>query len=443
MSAAAARPVALHAAVGAGLAALCALAPADLPPALAVLAAITLPAALLLAGRSDDAEGRALLMLFLAAVAVRTVVAIFAAYAVGRGFFSVDDHRYGLLGWELARHWAGEGPFPAELYGRRAYYAWNALIYTVVGHVPLAPALANAAFGGLTVVVVHAIARDLAGPRAGLLAALLAGFWPSLVLWSSLNLKDTAAVLAILVLLRGAQRLQTALTPAGLLLLAGGLAVLASLRGYLALVALTAVGLAWLVSRLRALPVPLGAVLVVVLALGPVFLLPSVAPIEELADEASFESLDEVRRKLAFGGSAYRSDADLSTPRSALRFLPVGLAYFLLAPAPWQLWNARQLLTLPEMLAWYALLPLVVRGISHALRRRFVEVLPLAAFVALATLSYALVEGNLGTAYRHRAQVLVLYLLFAAVGIAARRPARAPAPAAALPAAPCIREALA
>ena len=44
----------------------------------------------------------------------------------------------------------------------------------------------------------------------------------------------------------------------------------------------------------------------------------------------------------------------------------------------------------------------------------------MATFALLATLSYALVESNLGTAYRHRAQVLVLYLVFAAVGIATR-----------------------
>jgi hypothetical protein len=54
-------------------------------------------------------------------------------------------------------------------------------------------------------------------------------------------------------------------------------------------------------------------------------------------------------------------------------------------------------------------------------------------FALFATVSYALVESNLGTAYRHRAQVLIPLFIFAAVGIAARRErrcARAAAPAA-------------
>jgi hypothetical protein len=37
------------------------------------------------------------------------------------------------------------------------------------------------------------------------------------------------------------------------------------------------------------------------------------------------------------------------------------------------------------------------------------------------TLGYALGEGNAGTAYRHRAQLLSFFLIFAAVGLESRR----------------------
>ena len=147
-------------------------------------------------------------------------------------------------------------------------------------------------------------------------------------------------------------------------------------------------------------------------------------PVEGLAEQASLETLDEHRRNLALGESAYLGDADVSTPAAAIRFLPRGLAYFLLAPAPWQIVSVRELLTLPEMLLWYALLPQVFFGMRHALRQRVASALPIATFALVATLAYALVESNLGTAYRHRAQVLVLYLVFAAVGLATRRAAR-------------------
>ncbi len=406
----------LPAALGGTAGLLASLAPDGLAGAFAVLGVLVVPTAIVLSGREPRDESRKLLVLFLAAVAVRTAVALLVTYLAPSHFFAADDHKYARLGLELAAHWAGEGPYPALLYGRPGYYVWNALIFTLLGYAPSAPAFANAALGGFGCLLAHAIARDLAGPRAGLLAAGLAAFWPSLVLWSSLNLKDAWVILALLLLLRGAQRLGSRVTGVALLQLAFGFAVVSLLRGYLALVALAAVALALLLPRLRTSPV----VALALLALAAV-VVPSVAPVQELAAEASFESIDQMRSRLALGESAYLTDADVSTPGAALRFLPAGLVYFLFAPLPWQLFNARQLLTLPEMLAWYALVPLVVIGLRDALQRRFAAAAPLAFFAGLATLSYALVEGNLGTAYRHRAQVMILFLIFAAVGFVARR----------------------
>jgi 4-amino-4-deoxy-L-arabinose transferase-like glycosyltransferase len=296
--------------------------------------------------------------------------------------------------------------------------------------VPLAAALANAAAGGYAVVLAYRIARDLAGRDAARIAGLLTALCPSLILWSSLNLKDALAILSILLVLRGAQLLAARPRAVPLLVCATGLAILSQLRGYLALVILFATAIAWILPRLRGRRAPVTmAALVVCGVLAVAF----VGPIEELTEEADLVQVDRARHALAYGGSAYHGDANVSTPAAALRFLPTGLAYFLLSPAPWQLGNARQLMTLPEMLVWYALLPQVAIGLVVALRSRYARALPVVLFALFATVSYALVESNLGTAYRHRAQVLIPLFIFAAVGIAARRErrcARAAAPAA-------------
>lgn len=42
--------------------------------------------------------------------------------------------------------------------------------------------------------------------------------------------------------------------------------------------------------------------------------------------------------------------------------------------------------------------------------------IPLAVLVIVVA-SYALVEGNFGTAYRHRAQIMPLFFVFSAVGL--------------------------
>jgi hypothetical protein len=55
------------------------------------------------------------------------------------------------------------------------------------------------------------------------------------------------------------------------------------------------------------------------------------------------------------------------------------------------------------------------------LRGGNLNVIPLAVLLIVTT-SYALVEGNFGTAYRHRAQIMPLFFIFAGVGIVALKP---------------------
>lgn len=424
--------LARYALLGAGMACLLMLGRFELLAALAVVGTLALPVA---AWLGIEPGRRRLLGLFAAAVGVRVVVALVLEYGASMGFFASDDYRYEVVGWELARHWSGESPTPPRIFGASGYYHWNALLFSAVGRVPLAPTLGNAVAGGCIALLGWRIALDLTDATGARYAGWLSALWPSLVLWSSLNLKDAFAILAILLMLRGAQRCMVRPRLRELLLLGVGVLLLAQLRGYLVGLCLGSLALAYVLVRLRAAPVWMGAAV-----LASALLLALAGPVEHVRLEESLETLDATRSQLAVGSAAYATEADVSTPLGMLRFLPMGLAYFLFAPVPWQLSGLRQLLTLPEMLAWYALFPFVLSGLRHALRERFAQAMPVATLAASLSVSYALVEGNLGTAYRHRAQVLVLLLVFAGVGLA-RRAALARSPAAPWPEAP--REAVA
>jgi hypothetical protein len=48
-------------------------------------------------------------------------------------------------------------------------------------------------------------------------------------------------------------------------------------------------------------------------------------------------------------------------------------------------------------------------------------VLPILVFASSLTLAYALMQGNVGTAYRQRTQVTMFFFVFMAVGIVLRR----------------------
>src|SRR5690606_36838088 len=114
--------------------------------------------------------------------------------------------------------------------------------------------------------------------------------------------------------------------------------------------------------------------------------------------------------------SGFNEDADVSTARGAISAIPLGLAYLMLAPFPWEMTNFRQLITLPEVLLWWAMIPLMIYGIWYAVRNKFRHALPILLFSGMLTLAYSIFQGNVGTAYRQRTQIQVFLFIFIAVG---------------------------
>jgi hypothetical protein len=131
----------------------------------------------------------------------------------------------------------------------------------------------------------------------------------------------------------------------------------------------------------------------------------------------SFEQLQRMRMDASqSAGSGFGQDVDVSTPAGALSAMPLGLSYLLLAPFPWQMASVRQLITLPEMILWWCSIPLLMLGLWFTIKYKLREVAPILIFTTLLTLTYSILQGNVGTAYRQRAQLLVFYFVFVTIG---------------------------
>jgi hypothetical protein len=114
--------------------------------------------------------------------------------------------------------------------------------------------------------------------------------------------------------------------------------------------------------------------------------------------------------------SGFGRDVDVSSTSGALSTIPMGVLYLLFAPFPWQVTSLRQSITLPEMVVWWASFPLLVLGLWFSIRYRLRMISPILIFTVMLTLAYSVFQGNVGTAYRQRAQLLVFYFIFVAVG---------------------------
>lgn len=102
--------------------------------------------------------------------------------------------------------------------------------------------------------------------------------------------------------------------------------------------------------------------------------------------------------------------------RSALADLPRGLVAVLLRPWPWEARNITLLAAAIELLPWAALYVAATIGAWRRRREWPAWIYP-ACFVAGTVVVGALAQGNLGTAFRHRGQVLWGVALFAAAGL--------------------------
>jgi hypothetical protein len=146
------------------------------------------------------------------------------------------------------------------------------------------------------------------------------------------------------------------------------------------------------------------------------------------SDEGVLVNLDVRRAGSAREArSGYLQEASVATPEEALQYFPLGLLYFLTVPFPWQLGGVRQNLIIPENVFWLGLYPLVVIGISRALKSNRPGTVFLLLMTAGMCVIYALLAANVGTAYRMRSQVWLLWAPFAAWGWEVWRERRRPA----------------
>jgi hypothetical protein len=379
--------------------------------------------------RADATEGRFLIRIYAWTLLLRYVLAVIlnavAVDPAANAMFWGDSDTYDFAGARLARAWSGE---PVASYAPAAVsgYGWIyfvGTVYYVVGRNQLLVQFLNGTMGALTVVVIHAIALRLFGRAVARWTAIFMAFFPQMVFWSVGMYKDPATLLCIAVCMYAVLRLRERLSFGPVALLIAAELVLISLRFYVAYFVAFATLATFLFMR-RGTPVQ-SFVRLVVLA-GLLFGAMSVAiKRETLEQQASYLTLErlQITRKdqATWGSSAFGREHDVSTPTGALAALPLGLVYLLLAPFPWAISGLRQALALPETLVWYALMPAFARGLLYAARERLREALPIVVFATSLTCAYAVMQGNVGTAYRQRTQVSMFFFIFMAVGVAQKR----------------------
>lgn len=362
-----------------------------------------------------------LVTLFLTALLARIAFGSFVHYYSWQSFFGGDAQTYDIYGNWLSEIWTGVNKTDAII--RTTNSGWGmpylvAVIYTIVGRNIFAAQCFCAVIGAATAPLVYYCAHQIFGNRrVGRFAALLVAFYPAFIIWSGQLLKDGLIVFLLVLTIMMVLQLQKKFSYTAIIIMILALFGILSLRFYIFyMVAVAAVG-SFIVGFSSSTKVILMRLIFLVLIGFSLTYLGVLRTAEQ--DVEQYTDLNRVqasRRDLARAGSGFGQDLDVSTTEGAISAIPIGFTYLMLAPFPWQITSSSQLMTLPDMLVWWSMIPFVLMGLWFSIKHRLRNSIAILIFSLMLTIAYSIFQGNVGMAYRQRIQIQVFLFMFAAVG---------------------------
>lgn len=354
-----------------------------------------------------------LVTVFVIGMLVRTATSLMSFALHGPGLVP-DEVQYIELAGSVARGEGAEAWEPGRgqaLYDSVWLYAAPlAAAFRVVGESRVVGQLWAAVFGAGTAVLTAWLVLQLSRPRWALGAGLVVALLPSQVLWSSLVLRETLVWFALAAI--AAALALAAARPRGWSLLGAGalgalaLASLGALRDQTLVAAALALAVSVvLVPARERLLVAAGGLLVA--AAIPAVMGFGVLGLDYVFDAAP--TLPERREALAEGADSALDDVELEGGIASVVAVT-------LRPFPWEASTSVAMgFARAEALAWYSLYAAALLGLVTA--RSAWRVITFPVFVTGALMAVAaLSQGNLGTAYRHRGQVVWALAVIAAAG---------------------------
>ncbi len=386
--------------------------------------------AVFLINKNFEGEERQFLrVLFICGLLLRIGLAT-ATYVFDlQGFFGGDSALYDRAGYALYNSWFGYYSEIDQFYLSYTTRASGsgfgmayivAIIYSFVGRNPLATQFFNSVLGAATCCFIYSCAKNVfENNRVARTAAIFVAVFPSLIVWSSQGLKDGVICFLLAAAINTLFALQKKFSYLNVVLLLLALVGIYGLRFYIFFAfAAAALGSFVINSQKSAGSIGRQVIVLIVITVGLTYMGVLRGAQQNLEIFGNLKTLQNSRLDLATSAqSGFGADIDVSTPTGAIQAIPIGLVYLILAPFPWQVSNFRQAVTLPEVFVWWSLVPFMIIGIWYTLKNKLRESISIILLTLLLTISYAIFQGNVGTAYRMRAQMQIFYFIFVAVGL--------------------------
>ncbi|PYT00014.1 MAG: hypothetical protein DMF63_08570 [Acidobacteria bacterium] len=398
--------------------------PDDTSALLVVLVASGIPIALF---RHYTDEKDFITTLFIGALAARVTLGLVVYSFDLQVFFGGDALTYNAQGAMIADYWHG------LVDPSNSFYQWSisttrpgwgmnyvvGALYYVTGKNILAAQSLCAVIGASTAPMVYICAKKLfANRNVARFSALAIAFFPSFIIWSGQLLKDGVVIFLLVVAMTMVLQLQEKFNYAAIAALLGALGGIVTIRFYIFYMVAIAVAGSFVIGASEGSSSILRrSAVLVMLGLGLTYFGVIRTASTDFEKFGDLDRLQLSRMDLARSAeSGFNEEADVSTTSGALATLPLGFAYLMLAPFPWQMTSVRQAITFPEVIIWWTCIPFLISGIIFSVKHRLRTAFPILFFSLTLTLAYSIFQGNVGTAYRQRTQIQVFLFMFIGVG---------------------------
>lgn len=374
----------------------------------------------------DPAARRFMGRLFIGAFGVRLVgvIVIGVTDAIRSLSLSPDSLRYHEEAQAIAEEMQS-GFFNAPNWIDNGWFQFTGFVYYLFGPNPLYIQLINIALGALTPLVVFRLVLEVYRvEKLARVTALLVAFFPSFIYWSCLMLKDPLSIFSISLLVLSIVRLRRGFSLGALAAMALCLAMLLGVREYLFFVSLFLIVISYLpVEGRRTLPLlATMAGMVMLIGFATYFAGFGVFGADYIRQSHYFdlEYINQSRINISHGTGAFFDDPEGAvwgeSADSTFRSLLAAIYFFFVSIDLAQIGSLRQMMALPEILVFLALLPSLVRGLVHSWQHERQSSLPLAAFAFGLLAVYGSAATNMGAMFRWRMQALPLLLTFMVYG---------------------------
>ncbi|OGW74684.1 MAG: hypothetical protein A2Z72_05415 [Omnitrophica bacterium RBG_13_46_9] len=403
--------------------------------------AFTIALGFYLSRRASKDAAATLFSIFLISYLLRVVIAlILYRLSFERGlsgyFYGGDDFAYGDTALRLAEAWR-EGVFPylkeikrnMSLSSTMGFYQYYLAVLMIISKdSTFLPIAINCSLGALSIVVLYSITKrtftqkSSFGKYSSLMTTGLFAFWPSLLLWSALNLKEAPTTFFVLLITATAikffptefdsKKIIKCVLYLPILLL-----ILHRLRGRISFFVILSIVMTYSTVALKTLLIHRGkAVKISLFVIAAVFIF-LVAVIRLQSIDNAVEVLSIHRDFRAFGDSVILPSLRLVTFGDLLRFLPTSVIISFFYPLPWHGASMAGLIAFPEMILWYLLFPFFIRGLFLLLKTERISAYFILFFTLMYFLCLGVLDANAGTLFRHRAVILPFAFLFIVAGM--------------------------